>query len=77
MDFENGEFQRHVPSNPHGYTEQQLEERELFIIKNKEAHPNLPELWSQWMWDWLTNKTEEERADMMAQHKKSAAEEKA
>tara|TARA_R110000824_G_scaffold119684_1_gene273891 strand:+ start:264 stop:509 length:246 start_codon:yes stop_codon:yes gene_type:complete len=69
------QFDHHVPSNPFNYTEDQLEDREDFIKKNKISHPKLPEVWSQWLYDWISNKTEEERIEMIAQHKKSTSKE--
>lgn len=66
-------LERHVQSNPFKYSEDQLKEREKFVEENTIAHPKLPELWSQWLYDWIANKTDEEREQMMCEHKKKTS----
>tara|TARA_R110002073_G_scaffold128691_2_gene274465 strand:+ start:899 stop:1150 length:252 start_codon:yes stop_codon:yes gene_type:complete len=62
-------FDRFKAPNPFNYTEEQLQKRDEFIVRNKTEHPKLPELWSQWLWDWVVSKTDEERVEMMNQDK--------
>jgi hypothetical protein len=63
------EFERAERTNPFGHSEQKLREREEFILKNKTLHPRLPELWSSWLFDWISTKSEDELKVMMAQKK--------
>jgi len=63
-------FERFKPSNPHNYTEKQIQDREDFILRNKNEHSKIPEIWSQWLWDWVMSKSDEERIEMITQDKK-------
>lgn len=65
------EFERAERTNPFGHSEEKLREREEFIMKNKMLHPRLPELWSSWLFDWISTKSEDELKVMMAEHQKN------
>ena len=63
------DFPKAPQSNPFNYSDDELEQRESFIKRNKTIHPHVPELWSQWMFDWIYKMTDEEREALMDEKK--------